>query len=140
MKTLKKYVGTYRVVGYYVYDSRKGKWVYPKKDEGVGMEDWCIPLRLTKRKDDWFAMSNISFVDDDLCVYIPSLKVGGRIVRELGEVCNVIRCEITDEEYIIFIPDDSLDKKEVVKILKPFIKGRSFSPRSGANLPKNTPC
>lgn len=138
MKTLKKYSGQYRIIGYYVYDNRKNKWVFPTKAEGVGMEDWCIPLKLTPRKDDWFLMSNISFVDDDLCVYIPSVIVGRRILTELKKVCNVIRHEVTDEEYIIFIPSDSLDKKEVVKILKPFVKGRSFSPRSGANLPKKS--
>lgn len=136
MKTLRKYIGTYRIIAYYAYDTKNKKYYFLSSKDGIGEEDYCIPLKLTPKRDDWFAMSNVSLDGDCLYVYIPSLKKGYNVLRKLKTVCDVISSESSNEEYIIRIPIDSLDNPEVVKILQPMTKGKGLGPKDKRNLPK----
>jgi hypothetical protein len=136
MKTLRKYMGTYRIIAYYAYDTKNKKYYFLSSKDGIGEEDYCIPLKLTPKLNDWFAMSNLSVDGDSLYIYIPSLKKGYKVLNDLKKTCGVLSYESSSEEYIIHIPIDALDNPEVVKILQPMTRGKKLGPKDKRNLPK----
>lgn len=135
MNTLKKYIGKYRVIAYYVYNEKNKKYIFPTSKDGVGEDDWCIPLRLTPKKDDWFSMSRLTVEDGALLVYIANPTTGKRIYSDLKNVSDIFSYDITDEEVNIVMPFSNLEKKDVMKILKPYTKGNTIRPDSPRNFP-----
>jgi len=135
MKTLKEYVGKYRVIAYYAFDEKKKKFFFLTSDYGVGEDDWCMPLRVTPRKKDWFDMSRVMIEDNKALVYIANPTTGERIYKELKKVCDILNYEKSDEEANISITCSSLHNSDVMKILKPYKKGSTIMPDSPRNLP-----
>ena len=136
VKTLKKYIGKYRVIAPYAWDDKKKRYYFLSAKDGIGAEDYFIPLHLTKRKNDWGEMSNISIDDDQLYIYVGGTKAGGLLLQNLKKVCKILSWERSDAEYIIRIPSECLDNKEVVALLRPWVSGKSFGPKDSRNLPK----
>lgn len=136
MRTLKKYIGKYRVIAPYAWNDNKKCYYFLSSKDGIGAEDYFIPLHLTQRQNDWNAMSNISLDDGELYIYVAELKAGNFLLRSLKKVCEVSSWEKSDLEYIIRIPAKYLENKEVVELLKPWTSGKSFGPKDSRNLPK----
>lgn len=135
MKTLKKYIGKYRVIAPYAWDDKNQKYYFLNLSDGIGAEDYFIPLRITPRKNDWGAMSNVSIDDGELYIYVAGLRAGKSLLENLEKVCEVLSYEISDVEYIIRIPTKYLEDKSVIDLLRPWVSGKSFGPKDTRNLP-----
>lgn len=124
---LTKYVGTYRVKALYDLDTND----YPRDEYGnldASFEDLYIPCKLNCTIKHAY--------QDNLSVYIPSLKRGRNIVKEIKDKYGDILYDIeeTSEEIIFLFKANDIDK--VADIMKASKSGSSTSPFSKKNLPK----